>query len=1162
MRFLIKSLVRVKVPRIVLALVISSQMIMSPFALAAGTPPRDLPPESQPFLEMADRLEQGRQPLDAIDPMHFVGQRVELYQKGEVVAKFRLDQIALERPKIRYTLLRAHIDQENHELVIEALTGANDKGELGEIVAKHFIPMTAVGSVIKAVALAQDDETLSIIGEDSHLHVMDWHGVVRNAFRYAIPIFTDLDVPVEPHDYAGLTVKAFYVTPGTKPISEAELAGDAIIMHDESGKWILPDSGDLVVMTQAGSEMPKVRAVYHRMITHEYIAHWSRIYETLGSLLAQDNRYNEDMADALKSEEAKHEDFLEDLKSVESAASANPLIAAAMRSMGPDEIAGFAASASTHSNLAKRDTDWFSSFEDWQKVYESVLSGVDKYNSDPKNKRYNRNISPAQVAREWKVGLEQNATYQQPKENDNRISGYAYLAIAATAYMASPHLFEMTDAYQKVEFINWIYQHLYPPVLKDATYRSTLIMSTIALAAFWPEGVLSSWITGKVSDIMNATNQDTDSAVGRAFRDFGRKWGHTLSTWRRITTTSCRAYAETVLAFWIHGIERIGRQKTFFTALNNGLDPFEKILPESPIGQQVGLTEPSRLGLINPFAPREEYAEDVNIKTALMGAKKFEKDRLRSHAWLLSAMVIAEKYKIDLATLMLLEENPGKPSIEVIHGILTNPKARQEWKLLTQELQQEIVTLPYQMQNGDGPKTDYAEMGRQFQIARDLLEKISNRAPIRKNLNSLWIDSGYQALAFKNWLLNLGRNEFDTLKIITTNEWVSNQVRLDFISDHMIGIYLVALFGERADLSHPDRLSANADSFLWTPGAHKTDTATNTQIHLLFQGARMALVYQTLRAKIDDSYLPREDVQLLPRYMEQKLLSAIGSTTKEWIKPWESDMGGLALTSWTRYISTVQSTLVMQFLMRASFGQQTLSHAGAAAVGFFLNAIWWFAYPSFISGSMSQIHARIVGSRHAELKDAIRLLSWSARSSDPIKKKQWGTEGLAILRSLYEKYDKKDLAEFDRIAGAITPDQMTEESAALMFALSKPPVPAGTNKFFVGNLSFWLSAAATTYLGIDLSVFLYNPDNLTVANGVWAIKKDVFFMALAYLGLSKNAWNVYRQPSLYYEKLKGLFKEKPTCEAILEKQNPPMDPPTSMEGPPPPGGSPAEAPIQ
>lgn len=1118
-----------------LVFLLSAQMAFSPLASVSWakdeTEERELlqkelldTPEQHELNEMADRMQNG-QDIPLTDPFHLMGQYVEVYDgHDKPISTYSLDVPGVGLPPLAYTSLNARFNPETKMLILEAERGANEKGEHGQLVARHYIPNFNIAS------LARDDEMLAFIDDQGHIDVMDWGFVVQAAFHEKIPIATDAWKPKTALNLNGHKVTTTYLTEGVVPFQTSDLAPDAVIQLDENNQPVLR-SGDLMVTVDG-----KVIGVFDRAGFHKQIALAQAILVRQAKILSQTAESIPSVSADLKQQEHDMDEFDRRYEELEQATTLDPALAMAVHSMG--QYAGaLQARVQEHLRFSERENGIFN-LKEWSERFEIIRRTAEKQNAD---------LSVVNLERDWQKYAGDHP-FVDEEENINKLPAsfyikWAAIATAVTAAMAAPAAIEHFQL-QNIAAMNFIYSHA-PAVLKDAQYRWPLIYGSIFLTSVWPAAIGASVAAKKGLEFLNQRYQDSKTGFGRKIRDIAKEWID-LKPFQRINSFGMRKiYSEITLGVHITLAERLASQKALFTAINNGLNPFKRVLPESPEGKKVGITKPTYLGFNNPFQSRASLHDDVVTKIKLQSEEFAKKQRLKAHAWLLAAVVVAEKYDIDLSTLLEME-GKAAPTLKDLRALYENPDAAKHWEDVTVELQKHILELPFDAGKGEMQKVSISLLQEQYQKAKEVAEKLNAMTDSEKTLRKL-------RMKFKKWSLarvfdvvNLGRETYTFFKSIHPNDYVSAQVEREFVPDHLLCVYLIALVGGRADLSRPQDLAASM-TFPWTTPAHLTDMGNNLYIHFFVAAARTAYLYQRIKPKEESTYKPWEDITVGPYARpsawsrlkgwvkginplssaqqenavapqkgakkgepntRQAFLPGLKRWTADTLNPLKSDLAGTLWRGQVRQIRMVQAFFLTNMLLRMFpppmfEGGQTFSHALMGTMFCFLAGVWYISPFWLPAQAGNNAHQEFFQAVNERIRAARRHLLWAKRETNPEKREDQMLSSSAEMMALYAQYKPDALNDLD-----IAADLEGQVDQLIELSQKTPPVEQAPNSFLM-EIPTLFGAFASTYAAIPMMVKSYDPNFLNAGSLLEWLGITTAGMAAVYWGFSAKAWSIY-----------------------------------------------------
>lgn len=1080
----------------------------------SGGIPSNVDPKVEEFLQDLEANRLDRQPIDKADIFHLTGQTVEIFKRGKDSARYDLGQRQIEIPYVAFTSLKISYDKESKVLAFEAYRGADSQGNNGFLAARHTIRNVDV------VASAQDAELFQFVDKDMRLHAIDLGLVATQVFRAPIPIFQNLWEPVHVTGKLNLipgpqSLKAGFLTRGTEPFN---LRLAQVVPQDPTGRPRLT-AGDFYVSFEVPTSTERYAyGIFSRDTTYMLMIRGYKVLQWQAALLSTDHKIQaqvEKLVDGLQNELDKQTLNLMNEK-------VSPAARHILSSLNPDALKNLATRQTAVADLKSKAFDTFTSSE-WQDTAREVATNIKKTPEANDTKaaeegwfRYINKINAASIDASKK---DADATPQSRLQKiraavisgkNLKTVGIAMTMALTGAAFALPYAYDSIESIREIQVVSWVYENYFPAVLKDAVYRTPLMLSIISLAAIWPEAVAFSALVGKTFNQMAEKMKAQTSRKAIYIKDLAKNWGG-LNNWQRINSFGLRFYGWLILPYWRVLIEHVGRQPTFFSALNSDLNPLKKILASSEVGQKLGITEDQRVGLIRVFGSDRpaEARQSMKVQAELVS----QNQKLDALALLISATLIAEKYKMDPATILTMRESTETMSVDKIAGVLDSPEKRQEWELVSEMLIKQMSEMKSKSivvdKHLDELIARYYEVGKGIAQKLDSSPEIAKRLLRRRLAFSSFMQNKVKALA------NIGTQDSEFLRRIYTNEFISEQVRKEFTIDHMMVVGIIALYGERADLSNPHHLAADPKGFLWTSAAHWYDIFLNTLAHFFISGARMALTLQKVKPQVAANYAPIEDYRYESRGREQPLWSA----TKEWMQvfnPIKSDLGGLVIRRLQKSFTTVTAGITLMLVMRVGILNFSVGSAFSAWAFNFIAAQWFFGWIWDPVQRGNQMEEERLEEASERLKEARRQIS---RGDLELGREQ--------LRALYAKYNPNILKVAD-----IT--QLPQDEL-LRLSVDHPPIFTAPNKW-MSWITTWGAAIGSTVLAIPLSVILTDPHLLHMPE-TWY--KWISISALAYLGsylLSAKYATKYRD---FYSSLVAKWKargnrERPSPTRIMD----------------------------
>ncbi|MCB0368068.1 MAG: hypothetical protein KDD45_01185, partial [Bdellovibrionales bacterium] len=155
-------------------------------------------------------------------------QRIEL---PSINIELNDKQVSLEKPS--FSSFKYTSNSENKEFIIEAVTGVDEKGQNGRVVAKHVLRGFDVASIVA------DNLLVVIIEKNGKISAIPKSMIIHYGFEAPIPVFRNLNgTPLL--FQGGGKVKAEFLTIGSKPISKKEIANpEALTQEYEAGQLLV-----------------------------------------------------------------------------------------------------------------------------------------------------------------------------------------------------------------------------------------------------------------------------------------------------------------------------------------------------------------------------------------------------------------------------------------------------------------------------------------------------------------------------------------------------------------------------------------------------------------------------------------------------------------------------------------------------------------------------------------------------------------------------------------------------------------------------------------------------------------------------------------------------------------------------------------------------------
>ncbi|MFZ4403480.1 MAG: hypothetical protein ACOYOK_05200 [Pseudobdellovibrionaceae bacterium] len=1050
-----------------------------------------------------DRMQNGQQLDNSGDAFHLLNQSIEILNEKNPSQSivYDLNQLSNNIPFVPVTDMTIKYSSQTQELIFEGTRGADAQGQNGKVVVRQILKN------IDLIASAQDKELFQFVDSRGAVHVIDLGFIASDAFRQPIPVIQNLWLPEKPYSTPP-RLKVGFLTPGTVPF---HIDSTDVVARNPEGQAQL-ENGDFYIL-DLDTQKP---VILSRHVTYHQMIRGFEVLELMGHLLSphvQTQLTVEKILTQLQGEYDKQDLAIESEKiSPQAKILLSYLPAKTLKvlqtrrgelSQVKNQSRGSIQSESWTKTYAEilqnspdvseqdREVEWFK--------YLTKISGInpttEKINSNLKN----QNSADSEVS--------ETTSQSRAKLSDKiKIIRQKLFTLKTTGILAGTAgtvLFQ--DAYQNFEVLQQIkviafaYENFYPEVLKDAVYRQPLLLSMASLAAMWPAAVATSAMTGNILKSMAEKLKNETSKKALIIKDLARNWGVSLNNWQRINSFGMRLYAKLILPYWRVAIEDILKQKSFFNAINSGLNPLQKVLADSEMGRKLGLTEDQRLGLnrlvlklpgsqgeLLPYTASKESVQQKQTLQSLVSEENYKKSSL---AMLIAAIVVAEKNQLDPATVIMLQKSVEQ-GLDVSKVLLNLEKSeyQEEWKMLADTLIQQLSAMKMGSFPADGNIADLV------QVYKDKADTALNKLRTMPDWQKRWIKfkRSFSAKVRNSTIsaANFGVEDSERLKKIFTNEFVSDQVKKEFVVDHLMVVGIVGLYGDRAKLDAPEHLSADANGLLWTSKAHWFDIFMNTYIHFFVSGSTMALIFQKIKPQVNNNYKSEIEYRVQPTDRTEPFFKALKNWTVDVMNPLKADLGGILLKRLAKRFTTITAGLTMMMVLRVGVWDQPIAMATKAFLFNFIAAQWFYAWVWTPVQSGNQLMGDRIEAMRKEFYEATTSLDKNY------------SEGMQKFRNLYQKYNPKSLAEFSGMDGKSKED-------IFQFVVKHPPIYT-TEKGIISWLSTWTAAVTTTIMAVPLSIILMDEKQLSSPDlfAKWALISAGLY-AGSYALLGKKPWQYY-----------------------------------------------------
>ena len=1098
-----------------------------------------------PILKAAERLEAGeRAELKAedLDIWALGKQYVELFdgtkephEAQTPTSTYPLDQAALQRLRPAFTKLKAKFDENTGKLYFEATRGENEKGEHGTLVARMHVPR-----VKNIAALAQDEEILTIVDRRGRVSIIDWGWVAATAFLAPVQVQKSVWLPNLPQDFPEKSVQATYITRGMRTLDATNLySPDVTFPADADGKPI-HRAGDLVIRVNQ-----QLFAILSRENFHKTIQLNQAILYSFREWLEDNPQGMERLGDFLAEADRDIEGFVEGLKDVEKRAM-DPLFAKALQAFPRDVLKSMHDRIKANAAALKRPGDAMSAAEhdDYFTEIEREATLANQADDEYMLRNWKKLVPRRNQTRAQQDAVVNESPAKQRVRNVKHMAKMAAIAGILVGVMASPQLYEHSEFLQRYTVFSLAYQYGVPAVLKDAAYRWPLIWHVVAMTTIWPLSPMISGLIGVGFKTLKAALETKRGPVTGRIRDFAKTWAD-MGAWKRIVATGLRAYSFLVVTPIVRVVEGMMQQRALLPAMSLAINPGEVITPESAIGQKVGLEEAMTVGfnkmsirglisflsvgIVGESKPDQvQNQKTQETKMRLLAEVHARKKEKHNYSKILAGLVVAQHYEIPASVIQdaIVKQNFNLSDLRIL---AEDPEARRMRDLVDAELQKRIAEMPIVLGANGGEAFDPEEYQRHFALAEAAAERIAGLSNGRKYVREMWLKTKIKSFAVWNYVLNQGRTQAETLYNLMPNEEAWRNTQREFILDHLMVVFMPALWGDRANFAKRDQMAADPTAFLNTSGVAAQDVVSNTSAHFFKAGATFVLMHQLVKAVTETLYEPIDKVinrvlyrddegqveegvpgrnmakeTLYDAYLEpQKLGAGLWQFAKS-LRPSQSDIGGQAL----RGIKN-STDLFFAYMYFGMFFRLALGHQGFQ--GSFIGlSLQWLLAPTFISTwwwvlqKGNVMYSQFFEDKQDEFLNARTELAQAGRETDPSVRE---TRQKSAIWDLFLMFDEGKPEAIDSRYHPLTTEASLDEQAVYWTTLASRVSPGAMVKNrWVPWLASGLAAFGSTYTFIPVSVWSTTPELQNWTTLSLAMLEFAVFMPSFIFLLSKKSW--------------------------------------------------------
>lgn len=959
-------------------------------------------PELQAHADHFDHLAKNPHLLEQQSVFHMNDQSVIIYDQDGKSKTYSFKDVTttLEKPFIKS--IRVRYDVNAKQVLIDGVTGADSRGEGGRVVATHIIPNLDVAHVIN------NDLVTVIVEKNGRVSSFPTSLAYTMAFTAPVPVFKNIsmikDMAQNPVSKIEFVHRAI-LPPQSKEQKEMLTAGDVHIIRtrgNDSQVETLPivDILDKVVAGLKYLEM----AIYLNSFDKEQFVNLEVFMKDL--MATTEKAINEkDISKWLEGLSIEQLDFI--------------------RKIDPKQIENILVARSAINDFQKNPIDKFT-LEEWQKNFEQLRQNAEKAYQLALQKQNNRSRLAKLMAKLTKrtstvdprdyivspENYEKFMTKNQPVEfykktrieqmnelvnkfASSKITFFTLIAAPVAGYLAFPFAYEASQAMQDVKTLSYFYENFVPQVIKDIPYRSLLMISMsyqlLLIPLTYTVGFSIKYSVMTLAQVYKNSTSNFGVWVKNLAKDY-----RDISITQVLLTANNRFFAVIVIPYWKVLIEHIAGQKSFFKALQSGLNPFKTISPESEIGRKLGLESHKfvGLGLPHPVGTdsialhsslisryTDKTKADQSLRSSIQNLLTQEKKDRNLAVWVLATMTISEKYNLDPAIILLAAQNKAEITLESVKKIMEDQKLIGEWGVLSNRLAKEFAHLSSSEVQTVLKSMDTELFKTMYHTAKNTAQAITKMSALRYQTELLAVLFKKKVSQFSHNILNIGdkANKFLSKNIV--GKYVTKQVNQDYIFDQAMVTILPGLFGEMSMLDKPKYLMAHADEFLNTSKAQLFSLTSNIYGHLVGSGASLSLLFDSLQVVSETKYKPLEYSQIHSNEWSENIFKS----AVKWVKftifsPTQSDVGGLALKKYRNRMDTIFASITFTYLARVMISNQSIEYAFTAYAIFFLisHSIYGYVWDFIVAGNkhigdQAETNRKWLQDKQFELSRAIRF---------------------------------------------------------------------------------------------------------------------------------------------------------------------------------------------
>jgi hypothetical protein len=830
-------------------------------------------------------------------------------------------------PKINKNDLTFKMRTQGKILIFEGIYGANTKGENGKIVASHSIPFP--NEIISTTGLNSDNDLIMILTKDGSVSAISRKLLFDSIFEPGLPVFSKI-WEVDPenskqvhqfnsfiakYDKGNIQIRSHFLTRSTHPeyLNDTE---NALVIPEELKLDLAQGVAADALSHQAGNyyigwtdknSSENAKKSLLAIIPRKTIF----LAMLRGALLMQQQDYvlhpdmilkRPEVTDLLKKMEAHFDNLADDVEEKD----ISPLVKLVLDKKTDNERLSLETTInSIMTSLKSRDpVDQFNSQEAASFLSKAIAQSNNNVNTEEQIENNFTDFAKLQATPlndplKTKNLLADLITSPAAKINElflkkipnSEARTYIGYALAGGTYLGYAYFYQATGGYE-FPILTWIYDHGYPPVIKNMATVNVAVAGLIAGISIMPILQGATWLSGLTFREVSKMFQSSNSKWAQNLRSFANDWKlgdkdqnnnikNGSSVWQLLMASCLRVSA--IFTFPI--LRAIGnsgtwiatdiiRQKSILTAVQNGINPFDKVTSLNG--------ETRRIGINNPFLSQSKLETLTQENKQLQTNLKEENHLKKSLALTLALVVVGEQAQISPGQLMasLVKTDQNKDfnlkisenkkslnlSIKQLENLISNPETRDEIKLLEQVLFRDLQKASAKNIISALDPKDSTDFLIYYRKAKEISDHLNNSssALIKETTRYLWIQ--FQA-TMKAALITAANNGYeDSVKMWNMKARQIDSAKLGLVTseittDMLFAGFYSALVGPFADPTHPDRLFGKS-TFPYLSDTGIFSTAENGSGQLTLGGPSALMALDPLIIDKENSYRPIQEYTL------------------------------------------------------------------------------------------------------------------------------------------------------------------------------------------------------------------------------------------------------------------------------------------------------------